>query len=160
MTTDAASSWRIKPRGAWRDHWPRGRSLGRGPCGRARRRRGLTLIEVLATIMLMGIVLPAAMQGVSQCVRAAAVARQKSEAAGLAEAKLNELIATGDWQYGATAGDFGEAWPAYRWKVVTSDFSPDPAMQQLSVQVVWASRGEERDVTLTTLVYMSQSGTL
>ena len=109
--------------------------------------------------MLMGIVLPAAMQGVSQCVRAASVARHKSEAAGLAEAKLNELIATGEWQNGATAGDFGEAWPEYGWKVAQSNFPADPALQQLSVQVFWTARGEQRDVTLTTLVYLG-SGTL
>jgi len=122
-----------------------------------RRRRGLTLIEVLATIVLMGIVLPAAMQGISQCVRAASLARQKSEAAGLAEGKLNELIATGDWQFGVTSGDFGEAWPEYRWKAGTSEFT-DPTLQQLSVQVYWTSRNEQRDVTLTTLVYESTSG--
>jgi prepilin-type N-terminal cleavage/methylation domain-containing protein len=121
-----------------------------------RRRHGLTLIEVLATIVLMGIVLPAAMEGISQCVRAASISRQKSEAAGLAEAKLNELIATGDWEFGATTGDFGEAWPEYRWKAGTSEFT-DPTLQQLSVQVFWTSRAEQRDVTLTTLVYQSQS---
>lgn len=122
-------------------------------------RRGLTLIEVLATIVLMGIVLPAAMEGISQCVRATTVARQKSEAAGLAESKLNELIATGDWQYGVTSGDFGDAWPEYHWKCGTSDFS-DPTLQQLSVQVFWSSRGEQRDVTLTTFVYQGQSGSM
>jgi general secretion pathway protein I len=126
---------------------------------RASRRRGLTLIEVLATIVLMGIVLPAAMQGISQCVRAASTARQKSEAAGLAEAKLNELIATGDWQFGAASGDFGDLGPEYHWKAGTSAFS-DPTLQQLSVQVFWNSRGEQRDVTLTTLVYQGQSGAL
>jgi hypothetical protein len=113
-------------------------------------------VEVLATIVLMGIVLPAAMEGISQCIRATSIARQKSEAAALADAKLNELIATGDWQFGATSGDFGEDWPGYQWKAGTSEFS-DPTLQQLSVQVVWASRGEQRDVTLTTLVYLSQS---
>jgi len=139
---------------------PGGRDAPAGPSRRpSSRRRGLTLIEVLATIVLMGIVLPAAMQGISQCVRATSVARQKSEAAGLAEAKLNELVATGDWQFGVTSGDFGEAWPEYRWKVVMSDFS-DPTLQQLSVQVFWTSRGEQRDVTLTTLVYQGQSAAL
>ena len=119
-------------------------------------RRGLTLIEVLATIVLMGIVLPAAMHGISLCLGAASVARQRTEAAGLAEAKLNELLATGDWQFGMMSGDFGEAWPEYRWTGGTSDFS-DPTLRQLSVRVFWASRGQQRDVKLTTLVYQSQS---
>jgi len=51
-----------------------------------------------------GIVLPAAMQGISMCLSASLDARQRSEAAALAEAKLTELIATGDWQYGGSFG--------------------------------------------------------
>ena len=125
----------------------------------ASRRRGLTLIEVLATIVLISIVLPAAMQGVSMCLSAASLARQRTEAAGLAEAKLNELLATGDWQFGSTSGEFGEAWPGYRWGCGTSEFS-DPTLSQLYVRVVWTHRGQERDVTVTTLVYQSQSTTL
>ena len=122
------------------------------PRPRSARRRGLTLIEVLATIVLMGIVLPVAMHGISLCLASASVARQKSEAAALAEAKLNELVATGDWQYGMTSGDFGEAWPEFHWTGGTSAWS-DPTVQQLSVRVFWVGRGQERDVTLTTLVY-------
>ena len=122
-------------------------------------RRGLTLIEVLATIVLIGIVLPSAMQGVSMCMSAASLARQRTEAAGLAEAKLNELLATGEWEFGATSGDFGAAFPGYQWTVGTSEFS-DPTLQQLSVRVAWVSRGQERDVILTTLVYPSQSTAL
>jgi prepilin-type N-terminal cleavage/methylation domain-containing protein len=118
----------------------------------AARRRGLTLIEVLATIVLVGIVLPVAMNGISLCLASASIARQRSEAASLAEAKLNELVATGDWQYGMASGDFGEAWPEYHWTAGTSTWS-DPAVQQLSVRVFWVGRGQERDIILTTLVY-------
>ena len=119
-------------------------------------RRGFTLIEVLATIVLMGIVLPVAMHGVSLCMRSAQAARQRTEAAGLAEAKLNELLATGDWQSGLLSGDFGEAWPAYRWNGAATEWS-DPTLQELSVRVTWTTRGMERDVTLTTLVYDAEA---
>ena len=132
---------------------------GRPSVRRRSRRRGLTLIEVLATIVLIGIVLPSAMQGVSMCMNAASLARQRTEAAGLAEAKLNELLATSEWQFGATSGDFGEAWPGYQWTVGTSEFS-DPTLQQLSIRVSWVSRGLERDVILSTLVYQGQSTAL
>ena len=119
-----------------------------------KRRRGFTLIEVLATIVLMGIVLPVAMHGVSLCMWSAQAARQRTEAAALAEAKLNELLATADWQYGLLSGDFGEAWPEYRWNGAAAEWA-DPTLQELSVRVTWTSRGQERDVTLTTLVYDS-----
>ena len=128
------------------------------PRRRAARRRGLTLIEVLATIVLVGIVLPVAMNGISLCLASASVARQRSEAAALAEAKLNELVATGDWQYGMTSGVFGDAWPEYHWSAGTSTWS-DPLVQQLSIRVFWVGRGQERDVVLTTLVYQGTGAT-
>jgi type II secretory pathway pseudopilin PulG len=121
------------------------------------RRRGITLVEVLATIVMMAIVLPAAMQGISLCTSSAAVARQRSEAAALAEAKIGELIATGDWQFGGLSGDFGEAWPDYRWEGTAGAWASDPTMTELSVRVSWTSRQQEREVILTTLIYDTTS---
>ena len=119
----------------------------------AARRRGLTLVEVLATIVMMAIVLPAAMQGITICTATSAVARQRSEAAALAESKISELIATGDWQFGALSGEFGEAWPEYRWEGSAAAWASDPTMTELSVRVYWTRRGQEREVVLTTLMY-------
>lgn len=124
---------------------------------RAARRRGVTLVEVLATLVMTAIVLPAAMQGISACTAASGVARQRSEAAALAEAKLAELLATGEWQYGGLSGDFGEAWPEYQWEGSAAAWSADPTMTELSVRVAWTSRLIEREVVLTTLVYQAQS---
>jgi prepilin-type N-terminal cleavage/methylation domain-containing protein len=119
-------------------------------------RRGFTLVEVLATIVLMAIVLPVAMHGVSLCLASAQAARQRTEAAGLAESKLNELLATGDWQYGLLSGDFGEAWPQYKWSGSAGAWE-DASLQELSVRVYWTSRGQEREVVVTTLVFESQA---
>ena len=68
-----------------------------------------------------------------------------------------ELVATGDWQYGLLSGDFGEAWPDYRWSGAAAEWD-DPTLRELSVRVVWTTRGQERDVILTTLVYDSTAG--
>jgi prepilin-type N-terminal cleavage/methylation domain-containing protein len=121
------------------------------------RRRGLTLVEVLATIVMTGIVLPAAMQGISMCTAATVAARHRSEAAALGEAKLTELIATGDWQYGATGGDFGEDWPDYHWTSASGNWPSDTSLTQLELHVTWTSRQQDYDVVLTTLMYNSQS---
>lgn len=123
---------------------------------RAARRRGLTLVEVLATIVMVAIVLPAAMQGISTCATASNLARQRSEAAALAEAKLGELLATGEWQYGGLSGEFGEAWPEYRWEGSASSWSADPTMVELAVRVTWVNRLQDRQVVLTTLTYQGQ----
>ena len=122
-------------------------------------RRGLTLVEVLATIVMMAIVLPAAMQGIALCTSSSVVARRRCEAAALAEAKITELIATADWQFGANSGEFGEAWPEYRWEAQAGAWAADPTMTELSVRVAWTSRQQEREVILTTLVYDTASET-
>jgi type II secretory pathway pseudopilin PulG len=120
----------------------------------------MTLIEVLATIVLMAIVLPVAMQGVSLAVAASQNARQRSEAAALADAKLSQLVATGDWQYGLLSGDFGPDWPDYRWNGAAEPWQTSATIRQLSVRVTWTARNQERQVILSTLVYGGQESAL
>ena len=119
---------------------------------RARGRGGFTLPEVLATLLLVAIVLPAVMQGVSLATAAAGTARQRSEATALAESKLNELVATNQWQSGGLSGDFGEQWRGYSWQAEVQSWV-EPTARQLQVHVTWYARGRDYDVTLSTLVY-------
>jgi hypothetical protein len=118
----------------------------------------------MATIMMLAIVMPVAMKAVSLSTDTARNARARTEAAGLAEAKLAELIATGDWQNGVLGGDFGTDWPQYRWNASVetwtapsyNDNGSDPGntINELDLQVSWrTSGGVDRSVTLSTLVY-------
>ncbi len=93
------------------------------PRGEARTtaRRGFTLVEVLAALLLIGIVLPAIMEGISVSQRTAYTARTSLEAAALAEAKLDEIVASGQWSSSASSGDFGEDHPGYRWEMQVAD---------------------------------------
>jgi general secretion pathway protein I len=134
----------------------------RAPRGRRWRHRGLTLIEVLATVVLLGVALPVAMECISYCLAAASAARQRGEAAGLAEAKLAELIATGDWQYQASAsGDFGEEWPDYRWQSEVFNAPTDEldTLHELTVRITWTSRNEPREFDVSTYVYLPTDST-
>ena len=58
--------------------------------------------------------------------------------------------------YGALSGDFGDAWPQYKWSGATGAWE-DASLQELSVRVYWTSRGQEREVVVTTLVFESQA---
>ena len=116
------------------------------------RRAGFTLPEVLATLLLVAIVLPSVMQGISLATAAAGTARQRSEATALAESKLNELVATNQWQSGGLSGDFGEQWREYSWQAEVQSWV-EPSARQLLVHVVWTARGRNYDVSLATLVY-------
>jgi prepilin-type N-terminal cleavage/methylation domain-containing protein len=118
-----------------------------------RLRRGFTLIEVLATLVMMGIVLPVAMHGVSLSLQAAGTARDSAEAVSMAEGKLSELAANTQVASGDQSGDFAPDRPQYQWRASTTLL--DLGMEQITVRVTWASRGAERHVDVSTLVYRS-----
>jgi prepilin-type N-terminal cleavage/methylation domain-containing protein len=145
-------------------------------------RRGFTLVEVLATIALLGIVLPVAMQGVSIATGIASTARHRSEAGALAESKMTELIITQQWANGGTmSGDFGQDFPDYTWQAqiipwnasqYVNSNTPDTSgsttatdtgtaannpPQQLDVRVTWRGRTGDQYVQLSTLVYLSDT---
>ncbi len=120
------------------------------------RTRGFTLVEVLAALMLMAIVLPAVMQGVSLSTAAATAARRRSEAAGLAGSKLAEIVSTGQWQGGGLSGDFGDDWRDYRWEATVQPWSEDTTdagLQQIDLRVSWLFRGRDASVTVSTLAH-------
>ncbi|MGD1278170.1 MAG: prepilin-type N-terminal cleavage/methylation domain-containing protein [Tepidisphaeraceae bacterium] len=127
-----------------------------------RRRRGFTLIEVLATLMLLAIVFPVMMQGITVAGSVADAARRRTEATGLAQSKLAEIVANGQWQQGNLSGDFGSDWPAYRWEATVQPWTLDntsQSLQQIDLRVVWTARGRENSVTVTTLAYVRGQST-
>jgi prepilin-type N-terminal cleavage/methylation domain-containing protein len=119
--------------------------------------KGFTLIEVLATMVLMAIILPVTMQALSVSLGAASSARHTTEAAGLAQEKLNELISTGQLN-AISNGDFGTDHPGYRWEIGTT--TRDYNLTEVSLRVLWTERGQEKSLAVSTLVQPDQnSGT-
>ena len=111
--------------------------------------RGFTLVEVLATMALLAIVLPVTMQALSVSLGAASSARHTTEASGLAQAKLNELISTGQWN-STSNGDFGTDHPGYRWEITSA--TRDYNLTEISIRVTWQERGQDKQLTLSTLI--------
>jgi general secretion pathway protein I len=123
---------------------------------RFRRRGGFTLIEVIATMLLIAIVLPAVMKGVAAVSVTANTTRHRSEASGLAEAKLNELVVSNEWQNGVLSGDFGTDWPEYKWQATVQAWpldSTNASIQEIDLRVSWMWHGTEDFVTASTLTY-------
>jgi prepilin-type N-terminal cleavage/methylation domain-containing protein len=112
---------------------------------------GFTFIELLATVVLIGIIMPVAMHSIALCASLGGQARRQIEAASLARTRLTELTASGDWKTSEKAGDFGDDWPGYRWTAEVSSWT-DSMMSRLDLTVFWQARGKERSVTLSTLV--------
>lgn len=120
----------------------------RRPIGRS----GFSLVEVLATMLLASIVLPAAISGISLCNRAAGQSADESQAALLASSKLEELAAAGQWQHSQMEGDFGESWPRFTWRAEVANWQQE-GLSELTVTVQWQRGGRDQAVNLTTLVY-------
>lgn len=131
---------------------------------RASNRRGFTLIEVLATLLLIGIALPVIMRGFSLSNTAAFMARQRSEAGALAESKVNELVGTSIWQNGAQSGGF-DGHPEYQWSAQLAAWGTGQGVngtnlvQELDVTVTWGHGNSAQSITVSTLVYQSANAT-
>ena len=110
-------------------------------------------MEILATFVLIAIIIPVAMKGISLATAMAARSKRQLEAASLAKTKLAEILATKEWENGDMSGDFGQDFPDYRWAMETQDWTAATAIRQLDLHVLWDAQGRQRSVTLTTLVY-------
>ena len=117
-------------------------------------RRAFTLVEVLATIVLIAIVIPVAMQGVTLATRMASHSKRQIQASCLAKSKLSELVASQAWQNTARSGNFGRDWPDYEWKLESTSWRLS-SVYELAVRVSWQGPTpvENRSVLLSTLVY-------
>ena len=131
----------------------------------ARHRRGFTLIEVLAALVLLAIVLPAAMRGVTLASTAGSLAQKRTKAASLASSRLQEILATGQYESGNLSGDFSDYGPGnegFRWEAQMAVWNQQgfnvadlqsQTLQELDLRVIWRGRDGDQSMTLSTLVY-------
>lgn len=121
------------------------------------RAKGFTLIEALAAIAVMTIVIPVILQGFTLADGIALTTQQTADATALAQSKLEELVATQDWQTGSMLGDEQINTTKYRWEGLLSNYEAEQNVQQLTVRVSWERRGVARDVELVTIVFIPGS---
>jgi prepilin-type N-terminal cleavage/methylation domain-containing protein len=120
-------------------------------------KQGFTLIEVLVTLLLIGIVLPAMMHGVTLAMSAADAARHRNDATQLARSQLTQLVAGSQWSNSNNlSGDFSPDWPGYQWKATVQPWDQDTSgmsIQQIDLTITWQDNGRPQSLTLTTLAY-------
>lgn len=132
-------------------HTEQGRRRG------AARRRGFTLIEVLASLMLMVVVLPVVMGGLSTATRAGSLAKSRDQAIALAEARLTEIVAERSWTRAAQGrrtafdADFGPDAERFTWTLEMRNWH-DASLRELTLTVRWHQHGREHAQRLTTVV--------
>lgn len=126
------------------------------PRRRSGRACGFTIVEILATMAMIAIILPVVMGGISLAFKVADESRWQVEASTLAQTKMAEILAYGQWQNTSLAGDFAPDWPQYRWSAQVRTWQ-GTQVQQLDVQVLWVHNGKLRSVNLATLIYTGSS---
>lgn len=120
-------------------------------CRKSRtRRRGFTLVEVLASVAILAIAVPFIMQGASQATMKASLARHQAEAATLGEAQLNDLVTEDLWET-QTQGNFPD-FPQYSWSLQQQQRT-EADVTELMLTVTWKERGQDRTLNVSTMVY-------
>lgn len=120
-----------------------------------RRAAGFTLAEVLAALLFMAIVIPAAIEGMHIASLAGTVAERKGEAARVAQRLLAETLATTNWNQSLQTGNVMEGRRQFRWTMRSDSWNQDPtqnAMRLLSVEVSFTAQNRDYAVRLSTLV--------
>ena len=122
-----------------------------GRAGGRRRRDGFTLAEVLAALLFLAIVIPAAIEAMHIASRAGTVAARKGAAARIADRVLNESLVTTNWNNGTQNGTAGEGAQEFRWTLSSRNWSVD-ALQLVTVEVTYSVQAQDYSVRLSTLV--------
>jgi type II secretion system protein I len=112
--------------------------------------RAFTLIEVLAALLLMAIVIPVAMQGMSIASRAGLLGQRKAAAMRVAERMLNELLITGEMNQTTSSGSLLDGDTTYPWTMQTEPWTED-TMTQVTVKVTFSIQGNDYEVSASTL---------
>jgi type II secretory pathway pseudopilin PulG len=131
------------------------RKIRPGRAGGRRHAAAFTLAEVLAALLFMAIVIPAAVEGLHIASLAGTVAERKGEAARVAERVLAESLVTTNWDQSVQTGSLTEGARQFRWTLHNDPWNQDPnqnVMRQLSVEVIFTAQNRDYAVRLTTLV--------
>jgi prepilin-type N-terminal cleavage/methylation domain-containing protein len=120
---------------------------------------GFTLIEILATFVLIALIIPAAMEGISLATKLGVKSKQEIKAGELAETELGEFLLNGEWSNGDQSGQFEGDDSDYKWSLKVTDWTTETSMKQLTMTVGWTdSAGIDHSVVLSNLVYPESTG--
>jgi len=109
-----------------------------------------TLAEVLAALLFLAIVIPAAVEALHLASLAGEVAVRKGAAARVADRILNESLVLTNWNTGTLSGTVTEGAQEFRW-TLTSQTWPVDAMTLLTAEVKYYAKGRDYSVKLYTL---------
>lgn len=116
-----------------------------------RTRKGFTLIEAMVSLVVLAIGILAVWNVFSMASWASEQDANTRTALMLADTTLARLSVTPIKQLGRQAGRFEEPYQRYQWTCDAENSSLD-GLAQVVVRVYWQQRGQQRSVTLATLL--------
>ena len=125
-------------------------------------RAAFTLLEALIAIVVVAVVLPVALAGVSAALRGANQVKYQDLALRVAQSRVAALVADGSWQKSGTAGTCdpsvdGQDAVGMRWQMVVANWR-DPTVRTLRFTVSWGTFDAGQSVSIETLVTPPNSG--
>jgi type II secretory pathway pseudopilin PulG len=114
------------------------------------RSAAFTLAEVLAALLFLAIVIPAAIEAMHVATLTGDVAARKGAAARVADKVLNESIVLTNWNGGAQSGTVTEGAVEYRWKLTQQTWTEND-FQLLTAEVTFSAQGKDYGVKISTL---------
>jgi len=113
-----------------------------------------TLAEVLAAMLFLAIVIPAAVEALHVASLAGEVAARKGAAARIGDRVLTESIVTTNWNVGSQNGTVTEGAEEFHWTLNNQNWPVDTtaAMRLLTAEVTFSAQGHDYSVELNTLV--------
>jgi Tfp pilus assembly protein PilV len=120
---------------------------------------GFTLAEVLAALLFMAIVIPAAIEGMHVASLAGTVAQRKGEAARVAQRLLAENLVSTNGNQSVQSGTLTEGQREFNYTLRSDPWNQDPSqnvIRQLTVEVKFTAQNRDYLVKMSTLVDSSQ----
>jgi len=108
-------------------------------------------VEVLASLLLMAIVIPVTMEGLSVASRVGILGQRKAAAMRVGERVLNELMIEQLTDQNSSSGTAYDREIAYPWTMQVENW-PEDAMQQMTVSVSFTVQGNTYEIAVTTLL--------
>jgi type II secretion system protein I len=119
--------------------------------------RGFTLIEVLVTLLLIGIVIPAIMHAITAAAAAGNSARHRNDAASLANSQLASIIlAVSQGQNPNLTGELEQDGFNYYWQATITPWNQDTSsmgIQDIDLTMKWTDGGRNESMTVSSLAY-------
>lgn len=113
-------------------------------------RRGFSLIEVLAALLIFSVAIMAILEGQSQSLAIQSSLMDRFRAQTLAENRLEEILLEGDFFEGEEEGEYEGEDARFTWATSILE-TTTVGLVEIVVSVRWRERGSEREVRMATL---------